>query len=132
MKKGFLLSLDAMLALAFVAIILSLPLVLSQNSADYQHFNELSQMGRDYLVQKYFLGKNLTPSNFTSLAGNFLSESEPSDSGFAVSSLYYQYPNFLNCTNSASCSFSNSSGNASFLNAQDTGIQHKFVAWVKP
>lgn len=131
--KGIALSLDALLALAFVAVMLSLPLVISQSAADYAGFDELSILGRDYLTLKHFSNKTFTADNFTALTGHTLSENEPSDPAYQwVQALYYRYPNFFNCANSTSCSFSNSSSNASYGNQQDTGLTHAYRAWVRP
>lgn len=123
---------DALFALAFAAVILSLPLVLSENSAEYAGFNHPSILGRDYLVLKHYYKKNVVPNNFTSMTGLGLSESEPSDSNQRVFVVYYRYPNFFNCTSSTSCSFSNSSTNASYASGQDVGVAYKYVAWVTP
>jgi len=132
--KGIILSIDALLALAFAALILSLPLVLSHNSTDFMHFQELGLLGRDYLTLKHGpQAKNLTPTNFTELTGHPLVESEPSDlTNYWIPALYYKYPNYFNCTNSTSCSFANTSAQANYSNAQDTGLPHKYQAWVRP
>lgn len=130
--KGIILTLDAMFALAFAAVVLSLAVVVSQNSIDFQHFNELSVLGRDYLVLKYFHNKSITASDFASLTRNSITETEPSDSNYWVASVYYKYPNYFNCTNSTSCSFNKSSVTVNYSNSQDAGIRYKYLAWVTP
>jgi len=130
--KGLALSLDALFALAFVALMLSLPVVLSQNASDASGLDDLSILGRDYLLLKYLSGKNLTTGNFSSLTGNSLVESAPSTEGRWISATYYQYPNFFNCPTPTSCSFANSSANATYANSQDTGSSYVHSAWVKP
>lgn len=131
--KGLALSLDALFALAFAAVILSLPAVVSHNSASYSGFDQLSTLGRDYLVLKYYHNKSITTENFGRLARHTLVESEPSDiNNYWVAAFYYQYPNFFNCSSSTSCSFANTSSNANFSNSQDLGLAHKYAVWVRP
>ena len=126
-------SLDALFALAFVAIVLSLPLVLSQDAVGYLDLDGLSTLGRDYLLLKYYYNKTIVPDNFTSLVGSNLSESEPSDYNYQWSyAVYYRYPNFFNCANSTNCSFANTSASANYSNSQDTGIDYKHAVWVRP
>ena len=128
--RGLAFSIDALFALGFVAVILSLPIVLS-NSGE-SGLEELSILGRDYLVLKYYYNQTIVADNFTNLTSHTINESEPTDAIYQWAFVtYYKYPNFFNCSNSTSCSFANTSDSANYTRAQDTGLTHKYAAWVR-
>lgn len=129
--RGLAFSLDALFALGFVAVILSLPIVLS-NSGE-AGLEEISVLARDYLVLKHYYNQTITPANFSNLTSHTLNESEPTDTAYTWAyATYYKYPNFFNCSNSTSCSFANASDSANYTLGQDLGLTHKYAVWVRP
>lgn|GEM_PF-3458504 len=131
--RGFLLSFDALIALAFAALAMSVVLVISQTSVDAPDFARLGVLGRDYLVLKYARNHGVSPSDFSVLTGLQLTETQPTDSLNWAKAEYSAYPPFFGCANSLACVLASSSANASYGLSQELpfGYQPR-SAWVRP
>jgi hypothetical protein len=130
--RGFVLSLDALVALGFASLALTMVVAASQSSSQAPQFARLGVLGRDYLVLKYSSGLDIAYSDFNSLCGLQVSELQPSDYFNWAAAEYYQYPRAFGCANASQCSFQASSASAAYGLVQDLSMDYKHSAWVQP
>ena len=89
--KGFLLTVDALLALALLSLTPFASVLFSQESLDYQKTLSLQLLGFDYLELKD-QGFPLERTEFKALTGYALHFVPPEDAGIAVNAKRFAYP----------------------------------------
>lgn len=128
LRKGAILSFDALLALALIAVAFGSVLVFANHGAEYSKQPQLEALAHDYLNAKYVLGQTLSESDFNSLTGKTVTETNPVSPLTGHASLH-KYPAQCGCTTTC---YLTAAVNDSCLGAQDNETDYQYNAWVTP
>ncbi len=147
MKRAFILSTDAVIAAAFVAVLVGSMAALAQSTPADTHAGNQA-LARDYLYLKHAKKMStLTPDFVQSRTGRTLQETLPSTSDSSPWSHadIYVPPRFLNCPEVGSCTITEDAAIAgnwfgslnNYVGSQDAfnslqSIPYYREAWVKP
>ncbi|MBI5228879.1 hypothetical protein HY991_02125 [Candidatus Micrarchaeota archaeon] len=128
MRKGFLLTLDSLLALAILFSVFSVAVLLSSKPPEVGKYVALEALARDYLVitQGGVTDTEQLRNQFKDDTGSQVSTSSPLSGPLVVHSIYYKYS--LICGGRTTLVY----GTDACLNQQESIASSKHEAWVAP